>query len=96
MYGMQSVITSPSSFSMRRSTPWVDGCWGPMLTYISSIVSPVRSIITVVPMGIGRFVVSIRMSLSAPRTRRRGVPIASRSRYGSLCRSRNFSGHVIL
>src|SRR3990172_8285572 len=53
MYGMQSVTYSPSSFSMRRSTPWVEGCCGPMLTYISSMVSPVRSITAVVPMGMG-------------------------------------------
>src|SRR5574337_121637 len=36
---MISVTTSPFSFNIRRSTPCVLGCCGPMLTYISSIVS---------------------------------------------------------
>ena len=27
---------SPSSSSMSRSTPWVEGCWGPMLMIIVS------------------------------------------------------------
>src|SRR5574337_1157704 len=47
MYGMISVTTSPSSFNSRRSTPCVLGCCGPMLTYISSIVSWVRSAISI-------------------------------------------------
>src|SRR5574337_1802789 len=47
MYGMISVTTSPSSFNSRRSTPCVLGCCGPMLTYISSIVSRVRAAISV-------------------------------------------------
>src|SRR4030066_31131 len=37
MSGMQLTTTSPSSSNSRRSTPWVLGCCGPML---SSIVSP--------------------------------------------------------
>src|SRR5260370_4615947 len=36
-------MTSPSSTSSRRSTPWVDGCWGPMLTVSSSRSSPVST-----------------------------------------------------
>src|SRR5574337_1556507 len=47
MYGMTSVTTSPSSFNMRRSTPCVLGCCGPMLTYISSIVSGICSAISI-------------------------------------------------
>lgn len=31
-----SVTVSPSISRIRRSTPWVDGCWGPMLTTIRS------------------------------------------------------------
>src|SRR6476469_8475971 len=58
MVGMDDLIVSPSSSSTRRSTPWVLGCCGPMLTVIvsvrgSSIVyqSPItqRSLITSVP-----------------------------------------------
>src|SRR5574341_1982229 len=47
MYGITSVTTSPSSFNIRRNTPCVLGCCGPILTYISSIVSWVRSAISV-------------------------------------------------
>ena len=36
-----SVTVSPSISSMSRSTPWVDGCCGPMLTTIRS--SPRRA-----------------------------------------------------
>src|SRR5947209_8687534 len=35
--GSVSEITSPSVRSTRRSTPWVLGCCGPMLTSISSV-----------------------------------------------------------
>ena len=36
-----SVTVSPSSSRISRSTPWVDGCWGPMLTTTrSSAASP--------------------------------------------------------
>lgn len=31
-----SVTVSPSISRMSRSTPWVDGCWGPMLTMMRS------------------------------------------------------------
>src|SRR5215213_9731123 len=33
MTGLQATTISPSSSSSRRSTPWVDGCWGPMLMW---------------------------------------------------------------
>src|SRR5437879_11087926 len=35
----ESRTTSPSSFSLIRSTPCVLGCWGPMLSYIHSLPS---------------------------------------------------------
>src|SRR3990172_4998417 len=47
MYGAISVTTSPSSFNIRRRTPCVLGCCGPMFTYISSIVSWIGSMISV-------------------------------------------------
>src|SRR3954451_22530853 len=36
MIGLTSLTTSPSSVQKSRSTPWVAGCWGPMLTVNSS------------------------------------------------------------
>src|SRR4051794_17190512 len=36
MTGLVRSTVSPSSSSMRRSTPWVDGCWGPMLMIMVS------------------------------------------------------------
>src|ERR1700728_595165 len=36
MIGLVRTTTSPSSSSMSRSTPWVEGCWGPMLMIIVS------------------------------------------------------------
>ena len=35
-----SVTVSPSSSRISRSTPCVDGCWGPMLTTTRSSASP--------------------------------------------------------
>jgi hypothetical protein len=32
-----SVTVSPSSSRISRSTPWVDGCWGPMLMTMRSL-----------------------------------------------------------
>ena len=41
-----SVTVSPSSSRISRSTPWVDGCCGPMLTTIrSSALSPRPAVI---------------------------------------------------
>src|SRR5262245_48640116 len=37
MWGVISLTTSPSVRSRSRSTPCVLGCWGPMLTSISSV-----------------------------------------------------------
>src|SRR5690349_1777672 len=37
MWGVVSWTISPSVRSTSRSTPWVLGCWGPMLTSISSV-----------------------------------------------------------
>src|SRR5579859_719125 len=34
---MVSFTVSPSSFTIRRKTPWVAGCWGPKLTTYSSV-----------------------------------------------------------
>ena len=34
--GLHRLIISPSNSSCRRSTPWVEGCWGPMLMIIRS------------------------------------------------------------
>ena len=36
MMGLVRSTVSPSSSSMRRSTPWVEGCWGPMLMIVVS------------------------------------------------------------
>ena len=36
-------MTSPSSSVTRRSTPWVEGCWGPRLMTIGSRVPGSRS-----------------------------------------------------
>src|SRR5689334_3895076 len=40
MSGIASFITSPSARTTKRSTPCVDGCCGPMLSVMSSVVSP--------------------------------------------------------
>src|SRR5688572_27201492 len=37
MWGRAARTTSPSVRSSMRSTPWVDGCCGPMLRIISSL-----------------------------------------------------------
>src|SRR6516225_12242082 len=37
MMGLASTMVSPSSSSATRSTPWVEGCWGPMLRVIVSL-----------------------------------------------------------
>src|SRR5688500_6094687 len=39
MTGRQERMTSPSSSTMRRSTPCVDGCWGPRLSDMSGPVT---------------------------------------------------------
>src|SRR3990172_1425952 len=39
MSGWMSTIFSPSRVTTRRSTPWVLGCWGPMLSSSSSVRS---------------------------------------------------------
>ena len=36
MTGLVRSTVSPSSSSISRSTPWVDGCWGPMLMIMVS------------------------------------------------------------
>src|SRR5713226_9348761 len=41
MTGRHLTTTSPSRVSSSRSTPWVDGCWGPMFTVSSSRFSTV-------------------------------------------------------
>ena len=44
MIGVHLMTVSPSSSSSRRSTPWVEGCCGPMLMIIVSWrISPVRA-----------------------------------------------------
>src|SRR5258706_1630962 len=43
MTGMHSTTFSPESFRTRRSTPWVEGCCGPMLRMSSSVSSPSSS-----------------------------------------------------
>ena len=35
-----SVTVSPSISRINRSTPWVEGCWGPMLTTTRSSATP--------------------------------------------------------
>src|SRR5262249_55924921 len=40
MSGMASFMTSPSARTTKRSTPCVEGCWGPMLRVMSSVESP--------------------------------------------------------
>ena len=44
MIGLMSRTTSPSSVAIRRSTPWVAGWCGPMLSVSSSWVSPTGSL----------------------------------------------------
>ena len=40
MPGRMLFTVSPSHSTIRRSTPWVEGCWGPMLmTRVSSLRS---------------------------------------------------------
>src|SRR5262249_56927211 len=41
MIGSQETTRSPSRTSLSRSTPWVDGCWGPMLSTMSAVSRPV-------------------------------------------------------
>ena len=36
MTGLVRSTVSPSSSSINRSTPWVEGCWGPMLMIMVS------------------------------------------------------------
>ena len=44
MIGVHLITVSPSSSISRRSTPWVEGCCGPMLMIIVSWrISPVRA-----------------------------------------------------
>jgi hypothetical protein len=40
MSGVALTTTSPSSSKTTRSTPWVLGCWGPMLR-IMVLLSPI-------------------------------------------------------
>src|SRR5213080_2521160 len=40
MSGMACFITSPSARTTKRSTPCVQGCWGPMLRVMSSVARP--------------------------------------------------------
>ena len=64
-----SVTVSPSSSRISRSTPWVDGCWGPMLTTTrSSGLSPIDS---------------LRVSQSWPVTVKTRPWLVSRAGYGS-------------
>src|SRR5438445_3550590 len=54
MTGLVRRTVSPSSSIMRRSTPWVDGCWGPMLMIMvsSGLTSTLKSLgSTVTPSG---------------------------------------------
>ena len=37
MTGLERVTISPSSSSTSRSTPWVDGCCGPMFMIMRSL-----------------------------------------------------------
>ena len=43
MMGLVRTTVSPSSSIMRRSTPWVDGCWGPKLRIMESSPAGSRS-----------------------------------------------------
>src|SRR5271154_5065604 len=45
---------SPSSSSNTRNTPWVDGCWGPML----------RTIVFAVPIAVSTVVIAITYDLT--------------------------------
>ena len=42
MIGLERMTCSPASSSMSRSTPCVEGCWGPMLMIIVSSFSSAR------------------------------------------------------
>src|SRR6478735_4505186 len=71
MIGLQRSTVSPCSSSMSRSTPWVDGCCGPMLMIIVSS-SGAWSCST------SATSVSERRS-TAPRSRRRAAPATTSS-----------------
>ena len=62
MIGLQVTTVSPSSSSSSRSTPWVEGCCGPMLMIIVSWrISPEasRGSWSVGMSGIGQVVVRV-------------------------------------
>src|SRR5579859_7677079 len=42
--GIASIMISPSVLMMKRITPWVDGCCGPMFSVISSPLSYAKMI----------------------------------------------------
>src|SRR5207248_7725783 len=42
--GIASIMISPSVLMMKRMTPWVDGCCGPMFSVISSPLSYAKMI----------------------------------------------------
>src|SRR6185503_13259842 len=52
-------MRSPSTWSFRRSTPWVDGCWGPKLSSITSPLAKRESLISVSASANGLWIGSV-------------------------------------
>src|SRR5262249_57499588 len=59
MWGRAARTTSPSVRSSIRSTPWVDGCCGPMLRIISSVSKVSSHGVGANPVGSGELLLVI-------------------------------------
>src|SRR6266545_2330503 len=83
------MIISPSSSRMIRSTPWVEGCWGPMLRIISSVRSGPSATTSMPPPR------SIQASLAAVNAARSLTSISEQGNRGpsaQLCQHLTCSG----
>ena len=70
MIGLVRSTVSPSSSSMSRSTPWVDGCCGPMLMIMVSLVGVGRLLGERGGVGLGQAQHRSRARAAARRRRR--------------------------
>src|SRR6266498_1284193 len=89
MTGSARMIISPSSSRMIRSTPWVEGCWGPMLRIISSVRSGPSATTSMPPPR------SIQASLAAVNAARSLTSISEQGNRGpsaQLCQHLTCSG----
>src|SRR5215469_1002215 len=73
MSGSAATTVSPSSSSKTRNTPWVDGCWGPIL----------RTIVFVVPTAVSTVVIISIRDAEASAGPRSGNP-GGEARLGNL------------